>query len=177
MNTKLAANYGTIAGLIAFGYFIILALLGQNPVGSFQIFASVIPVFILYYATKKYRDVDLNGNMRFGQGFIFSLTTTFFFATIFAALVYVYGKVIEPDLIELIKSDTLKNVDKMEDMLGSDSKILDEAIKQLETMNIGQIAWGQYWNKIIWGFILSLIIAGILKKEKPLFDDTFDNNA
>jgi hypothetical protein len=92
-------------------------------------------------------------------------------------LVYVYGKVIEPDLIELIKSDTLKNVDKMEDMLGSDSKILDEAIKQLESMNIGQIAWGQYWNKIIWGFILSLIIAGILKKEKPLFDDTFDNNA
>jgi hypothetical protein len=152
--------------------------MGLNPIGNWSMLAAVIPIYFLYVATKKYRDEDMNGHIKYGQAFMFSLTTTFFYSTIFAALAYMYGKVIDADLVELIKTDLMKNMDQVADMIGENSKLMDEAIKQIENTNIGQLAWGQYWNKIIWGFILSLIIAGILKKEKPLFDDsTNDNNS
>ena len=88
-----------------------------------------------------------------------------------------YGALIDTELVELIKTDLMKNMDQVAVMFGENSKLMDEAIKQIENTNMGQIAWGQYWNKIIWGFIISLIIAGILKKEKPLFDDTTNNNS
>lgn len=175
MNTKLAANYGTIAGLIAFAYFVILAALGQNPIGEWSLIAAVIPIYFLFTATKKFRDNDLGGSIKFGQAFIFSLTIIFFYATIFAAMVYVYGKLIDGDLVEIVKADLMKNIDKMSEFIGDNSKFMDESVKKIENYNLGQIAMGEYWNKIIWGFILSLIIAGILKKEKPLFDDTNTN--
>lgn len=175
MNTKLAANYGTIAGLIAFAYFILLAVLGQNPIGEWSMIAAVFPIYFMYAATKKYREIDMGGSIRYGQAFIFSLTTAFFYATIFAALVYVYGSLIDNELVDVVKTDLMKNMDKMTELMGDNNKFVDEAIKKIENYTLGQIAMSEYWNKIIWGFILSLIIAGILKKEKPLFDDTDTN--
>lgn len=172
----MAANYGTIAGLIAFAFFVLLAMMGTNPIGNWSIFAAAIPVYFLYVGTKKYRDDEMQGHIKYSQAFMFSLTTTFFYSTIFAALAYMYGKVIDTELIDFVKEDLMKSMDKMAEVFGDNSKIYDEAVKQMEGMTIGQMAWSQYWNKIIWGFILSLIIAGILKKEKSLFDDTTGNN-
>jgi len=177
MNTKMAANYGTIAGLISFAFFIVLAMMGENPIGNWSTIAALIPIYFLYVGTKKYRDQEMQGSIKFSQAFMFSLTTTFFYSTIFAALAYMYGALIDTELVELIKADLMKNMDQVAVMFGENSKLMDEAIKQIENTNIGQIAWGQYWNKIIWGFIISLIIAGILKKEKPMFDDTTNNNS
>jgi len=171
MNTKLAANYGTIAGLFCFGYFVLLSSMGLNPLGNFKFIGSLVPIYFLYAGTKKYRDIDLTGNIKYGQAFVFSLVITFFYATIFAALVYIYGKIIDIEVVEIYKADTLKQMEKVIEVMGENSKMVDKAITEIESMSIGKMAMGEYWNKVIWGFILALIIAGILKKEKPLFDE------
>jgi hypothetical protein len=40
-----------------------------------------------------------------------------------------------------------------------------------ENMNAAQIAWGRYWNNLIWGVIIGLILSGILKKDKNIFEE------
>ena len=171
MNTKIAVNYGTISGLIAFGYFVILASADINPLGSWKLIASLIPIYFIYAGAKKYRDENFGGYIKYGQAFSFSLAITFFYATIFAALVYIYGKAIDTDIVELVKTDTLKQVDKLTEVLGDDSKMVDKAMEELEKMTIGSLAMGEYWNKIFWGLILGLIISAFVKKEKPMFEE------
>lgn len=171
MNTKLAVNYGTICGLIAFAYFIVLASADMNPLGSYKFIASLLPIYFIYQGAKKYRDETFGGYIKYGQALSFSLAITFFYATIFAALVYIYGKAIDTEVVEIVKADTLAQVDKLSQVMGEDSKLVDTAISQMDKMTIGSLAMGEYWNKILWGLILGLIISAIVKKEKPLFEE------
>jgi hypothetical protein len=171
MNTKLAANYGTISGLIAFAYFVILASNDLNPLGNWKFIASIIPIYFIYAGVKKHRNENFGGYIKYGQAFSFSLAITFFYATTFAALVYIYGKAIDTDIVGIVKADTLQQVDKLSEVLGDDSKMVDKAVSELEKMTIGSLAMGEYWNKIIWGFILGLIVSAFLKKEKPMFEE------
>lgn len=171
MNTKLAANYGTISGMIAFAYFVVLASADMNPFGNFKFIASLIPIYFIYQGTKKHRDENFEGYIKYGQALSFSLAITFFYATIFAALVYIYGKAIDTDLVDIVKADTMKQIEMLTKVMGEDSKMVDTAIDAIEKTTIGSLAMGEYWNKIIWGLILGLIISAILKKEKPLFEE------
>jgi len=172
MNTKLAANYGTILGLLAFAYFVMLAMMGLNPLGTYKLVASLLPIYFLYIAIKKQRNEFLGGFISYKQSLMFGIATSFFFATIFAALVFMYGKFIDVNLVEVVKEDMMLQLSEASRMMG-ESKMIDKAIDELDKTTISSLAWGEYVNKVIWCFIVSLVLAGILKKEKPMFDDTF----
>lgn len=166
---KFSANYGSIAGLACFGLFILFALLGLNPFNGWNIFTAIIPIFFIYLAVRTFRDKENSGYINFGTGFRVSLFVTFFYSSLFAVLIFMYLQFVSPDLVNETKRITMENMEKLESKISSE--MYDKMIEGVENMNAAQIAWGRYWNNLIWGVIIGLILSGILKKDKNIFEE------
>ena len=80
-----------------------------------------------------------------------------------------YLQFVSPDLVNETKRITMENMDKLESRISSE--MYDKMIEGVENMNAAQISWGRYWNNLIWGVIIGLILSGILKKDKNIFEE------
>jgi ABC-type uncharacterized transport system permease subunit len=166
---KFSANYGSIAGLACFGLFILFSMIGLNPFNGWNVLIAVIPFFFIFLGIKTFRDKENSGYLNFGTGFRVSLFITFFYSSLFAILVFMYLQFVNSDLVIETKNITMENMEKLESTLSSE--MYDKMIEGVENMSAGQIAWGRYWNNLIWGVIIGLILAGILKKDKNIFEE------
>jgi hypothetical protein len=168
MNYKNAANIGTIAAITSFIFAFIMILTNVNPLGNAKYLSTWIPILAIYLVIKKEREEN-NNYIEFGKAFTAGLITSFFWASLFSILFFLYGKVIDSNLIELYRNDVFIKMEEAKKYIPE--KYYDLAIKEIENTSIGKVAFNDYWTKIIWATILSLIIALVMKKKKPFFEE------
>lgn len=166
---KFAANIGSLAGLACFGLFVLFSLMGLNPFNGWNFITAIIPIVFIYLGLKTFREKENEGFINYSTGFRTSLFITFFMSSLYAILIFMYLQFISPDLVAETKKITMENMEKIEDNLSTE--MYDKMVEGVENLNAAQIAWGRYWNNLIWGCILGLIFAGIVKKEKDIFEE------
>ena len=164
-----ALKYGVMLGLTSIILTVLLHMLGlemNRAVGS--ITGIGVSILFLVLCLKAYR--DHNQGMSYGEGVGLGTLTGVVSSAISAVFTYVFYKFINPEMIDKIHEMTLE---ELEDREGLTDEQIDQAMEMTamftgpEVMSVFALLGG-----IFFAFILSLVIAAILKKERrPSFLD------
>ncbi|MCI5058928.1 MAG: DUF4199 domain-containing protein [Flavobacteriales bacterium] len=169
---KRELNLGSLAGLIAFGFFLILYYLGLQPLGIFSLFGVSIPILMLIFGAQNIKNKIFGGRMSFGLVFQSSLTMCLIYASMFAMLVYVFGVLIPEDLMTDIYERSQEEFALLEkfanqtEQEGIDQVAVEEHLKLLKEKDLGTTVWEEFSTKLFGGLILSLIAAFIFKTKR-----------
>jgi len=163
---KNALNIGTLAGLTAFGIFLMLYYLGVTPFGVGKYLGTPIPIIAIIWAGIKTKRGFFNGDITFMQAFLIGLITTLIWCTCKGFCMYIFmtafpQQVIEQYLqflteyVELAKS---MNQDEMANMFNLEEIKTQATPMFLMTADIS--------NNLIFGSAISFIVALIIKRKK-----------
>ncbi len=172
---KLFVNFGAICALIMFAMVLIIWKMGYFPMGESSILFSWLPFVFMYAGAKHYRDTMTGGVINYWDAFKSMMVICGAAALLYVMLMYIFGSIIDPDFIQQYKNFTLKAFDtmksSMKNIVGSIryEKIEDTMIESMQKVTLASLLFSEYLNKLLYGAILSLIMAFALRK-KPTSD-------
>jgi hypothetical protein len=164
--------YGLLLAISLIIFDLILFVLDVDIHSKIKWISYLIMIGGIFWAMISYRDKYAGGFISYGQAFGVGFFTVLIAAIITAVYTYFYVVVINPSIIENILTEAEENI------LAGNPNISDEDLEtalhytEMFTSPIMMAIWGFIAN-VIFGTILSLIIAIFAKREKPL-DITVD---
>lgn len=167
---RVALKWGLISAVISIIYSVVMVLIGKYQDPSMNtvnfIFGLAVAVGILIYALREFRTLN-NGYLSFGQGLGVGTLTSAVSGVVAGLFTFVYLKFIDPSALE-------KSMDIARDELerrGMDEAQIEQAEKYTSMFTSpGAIFVFSVFGAVLIGFILSLIIAAIVRREKPVFE-------
>ncbi len=179
-----AMNYGLIMGLglILFTFLTKTANNG-DPLNSTITFIGFLTIlfyiFGIYYFTKRFRTRHLNGFMTYGMGLKFGILIILFASIILGFYKYIDSVFIDPELFERTIKEQKDMVAQLYYKMGVSESTIEEALKTYdESSNTpALLAFSTILNNVFWGFIISLVTAGMLKKQPNPFEQSTNNNS
>jgi len=167
---RIALKWGLISAVISILYSVIQIVLGkyQDPdLNTLNIiFGLVVGVGILIYALKEFRTLN-NGYLSYGEGLGVGTLTSGVSGVVAGLFSFVYLKFIDPSSLGKVMAQAR---DKWEEQ-----GLSEEQIEQAEKFGSmftspGAIFVFSVFFALLFGFILSLIIAAVMRREKPVFE-------
>lgn len=165
---KLIITFGLIAGAIL-SLMMVFTLSGNKIdfengklVGYLTM---IIALSTIFFATKSFRDKNLNGFISFGKAFKIGLGITLIASTMYVASWMIISDGKDAEFMEQYKTHLIKQAEES----GADKDEIEEQIQQMDEMSklydntFFKIAI-TYTEILPIGLIISLISAGILKK-------------
>ena len=168
---KVLLNYGAMSGLSCFAFFLLLFYLGFGPLGMGAWLGSWIPVVFICFATGFMRNRILGGFITYRQALRIGFLTAVSSGFLFALLVYIFGTVIHPGLIEEYKTGMVADMEQSKNLLPSE--MYETALENLEKATLFNIVSADFFYKCVGGFLISLITAGFYKRTN--FNQDHDN--
>ncbi|HLO43452.1 MAG TPA: DUF4199 domain-containing protein [Leadbetterella sp.] len=165
-SARIALKWGLIYGVLGIVYNTISYNTGLWKSWAVGLLALFILLFgVLYMAFNEFKSLN-GGFMTFKEGLglgTLTITTGGLLSVIFDSF---YKKIIDPSLIE----QQMEMITEQYESMGLSEAQIDEAIQKVEaSANSGlSIIWGVL-GAVFFGFIASLIMAAIMKKDKPVF--------
>lgn len=164
---KPSLTYGLYLGIALILFSLIMYLLDVDRESKLMWLSYLIMAGGLFWAMISFRDQINGGFVTYGKAFATGFWTTLFAAILGTIFTYIYVTMIDPGMIEEI----LLNAE--DQILESNPNMSDEQLEQALSMTekftspIMITIWGFIAN-IIFGTILSLIIAIFVKREGPV---------
>ncbi len=169
--TQIALKNGLILSAISIVFSLIIFMTGMMAKGfagilGIGILSLIISIVIMTNAVKKHRDEDLGNAISFKRVFMLCLLM-FVVSTIIGQIFsYFYTNFINPSVVQ----DTIEATRNMMEGFGADESVIDEAMAKAESdMKNPMSTLKNSLGGIIFGAIVSLIIAAIMKKERAAF--------
>ena len=166
---KYVMNNGVIAGLINLAAQIILYFLGMNPLGTSSWLLAIIIIMLIVKGVKNWRDINGEGYITYGEAFRTGAALSFFYASFAAVMFYLFMISVGTDIMQMQIDEVMKGMEQAEKFMGAE--MTDQIITEMKKMSEGRMCWGDFQNKLLGGVIISLIVAGVLKKNKPFFEE------
>lgn len=169
--TRYAIHYGGITGASVFAVFLILYLAGFNPLGNASWIGAWIPIVMIARSVKMYRDHECEGFITYGSAFRMGLTTAILGGLLSALLIFIFCTLIDNTVVDQFKSDALAQLEQMETQFKGllSEATYDKLVEDYNKIDVKTIAMSEFMSKSFSGFILSLIIAAIYKKNHSNF--------
>jgi len=164
--TKVALHYGVMSGLTSILVFVLIYFSGNSPLGQSSWLGVWVPVVFIPLAIKFHRNKNLEGYITFGQGFFTGIKTTFFAALLFSLLVYLFGAVIDGNLLESYKEEAMVGMEEVRPYFSEN--MIDAALENLDKMTMSSVAFNEFLTKMLGGAIISLIAAAAYRKKADL---------
>ncbi|KAA3435910.1 DUF4199 domain-containing protein [Rufibacter hautae] len=159
-------RYGIMTGFASIIFSLVLYLTGLHLNKGVTYLGTIIPIVGIILAYRYYKKEN-GGFMSYGQG----LGTGTILATVSGVLsgifTYIYLKFIDSNIIEQIRN---ASIEEMENKGMSDEQI-EQATSMTEKFTTPEMMFlFGIVAAVILGFILSLIIAAIMKRSRPEFE-------
>jgi Protein of unknown function (DUF4199) len=164
---KIALKYGLIYSGINILWTLLMFITELNRsdyAWVFNLIAVVIPVICIIMAIKEFKAGPGAGFMSFGQAFKHGMVICLVGGIIFGAFNVVYLQYIDTNFMEF---QMQKQVDKMAEMGMSEGDIEKALARGADFQTPFWMFTMAIVVSLIFGLILSLIMAAILKKENP----------
>jgi hypothetical protein len=164
---KSAMNYGAIIGLVLVGLSLVSFLIGDYENKVLQYASYFVMVGGLFWAIKSYRDNECGGLISYGSVLGFGTMVSLFFGILTAFFMYIYLKFVDDTLLQYVMEESAR---QMEAKGMSDEEI--EVGMEYSRMftSAGFFGTMALLGNVFFGFIISLVLGFILKKE----DETFN---
>ena len=163
----IALKWGAIMGIVSIVYQVVVNLTEQYTNLWAGGAALLIPILGLILAFKEYR-TNNGGFLTLGQALNIGTLAIAVSSLIGGVFQQIYQNFIDPNFTE-------KMINKMRDYfedLGLDEAMVEKQMDEITDKfnNPGISFFQQILFSILIGFVLSLIIGAIMRKEKPVFD-------
>lgn len=162
-------KYGLYGAALGFVVLILLLVSGNSPWSSASWMGAWIPGVTAYYVLKLYKEEHPDITISFYQVFKKSMQVIFFQALFFTTISVLFSVVIDTGAVEMYKAEMLANEESVKLILGQEG--VDLLNKELNNATFITLSFSDFINKLIGGTIVSLILAGIFKKNKPIFEN------
>lgn len=150
----------------------IIQLLNLDPNSPVKYLGYIPFIAFLLLAQKEYRDNKLDGFISFGDAFLTGFLYSVFGGIMLAIFIYIYLSILSPHVLEAaMESQRQAFVDK-----GMSSDQIDQSMELGKKYGAIFGAVGTLFVIPIFGAIVALIGAAILKKEKSVTDIENDAN-
>ncbi len=167
---------GLILGIIFSANFIF----SVSNIGILALLSFLIPVVVLVMTYKyiiKYRETDCGGAISYSHGLFYTILLFFFAALISAVVKFVYFRFINPEFLVESLNQSLLAAESFIDMMDGKLQDTEKVYESIEAMNDSLNYTMMFtWMNVVLGFFVGLIMAGIAKKDKSIFDDYQQNN-
>jgi hypothetical protein len=165
-SARTALKYGALTGVAVIVYSTAINLMGQNQNKALAALSFLILMAGIIWALKDYREQNA-GFISYGEG----LGT----GTLVAAIVGLLAAFFSMFYLEFIDNTILQqSLDKAREEMeakGLDDAQIDQAMSiSQKFMSPGIMFLMGIFSYLITGFIISLIVAAVMRKEKPVFD-------
>jgi hypothetical protein len=161
--------YGAIFGVSIVILLLILYIFGMTNNGNMVSLAPIIYIIGAQISVKHHRDRLNDGFVTFGKAFGTSLLTCIFMGIVWAVYGYFLYKYLLPNLLD-------EQVALMQDMYLKFGLTEDTVEKLSKSVTPFSIAFGYVTNSVIFGSLLSLIIAAFFKRNKnPLISNSVND--
>ncbi len=165
---KTPLKYGLYGAIVGFVFYLMLLFSGNSPWGTSSWMGCWIPGMAAFFGAKVIRDNENEGFMTFGKVFIASMLIIVTQAFIFEILAFIFNGVGNIDPVSIYKSEFIANAEQMRDLIGDEVYYRME--EEIEGETFYNLVFTDFTLKIIGGALVSLIIASIVKKNKPIFE-------
>jgi len=159
-----ALNYGSVSGLACFASFAASYFAGLNPFGNISWLWVWVPVVMMVMAIKAVREIEPGGPIAYWKAFRIGMITALFSATLYCLLLYLFG-MLQPQLLDVYKNEVLAGMEATKGFLSDD--LLDRMYDELEKTKIQDLAFSEFFRKMVGGFFISLVAAAILYRKNP----------
>lgn len=171
IDIKDAANFAVILGIILSLWSYVSFSFGLEQNMAFSALQWLIIFGALFYYVKSTRDKKYEGYLSFGRGLGLSVIVSAFSGFILGVFSYVYLTVIDPSKMETMLQMTYDQYIES----GMSVDMAEQSMQMVEKfMNPMVMAFSSVFGMALWGLLLGLIVAAILKKNPPVFDDVVD---
>lgn len=163
---RVALKYGVLVSVVIMVYTTIINVAGlsQNPVFSSLQFIFIIVAIVL--AMKNFR-AENNGYMAYGEGLGLGTLLSAVMGLLVSAFSTFYNRFIDNTIIPQAMDKVRADMERK----GLDDAQIDSAVEMAQKFSSPGIMFiFGVFGTIITGFIISLIVAAILRKEKPVFE-------
>jgi hypothetical protein len=161
---KIALKAGLVTALAMIVYSVILNLSGVSQSSALHYLSILLLIGGLVYAMRDFKEQN-RGFMTFGQGLGVGTLTSAVSGLLSSLFSTFYIKYIDPTLLQRTMDEQRE---QMENRGMSDSQI-DQAMEMAERMSGFSFLFGTI-AAVFFGFLLSLVIAAILKRNQDIFD-------
>ncbi|WP_026994601.1 DUF4199 domain-containing protein [Flectobacillus major] len=164
--TKVALKWGAIVGIISIVYstiVMVLGLMGNQAIGWLVYLIIGAGIFLAMSNYKK----ENGGFLSYGQGLGIGSMMSAISGLISSAYSFVYMRFIDATVVDQLLKKAQEDMEKQ----GFSDEKIEQALEMSKIfMSPGAMfVWGVLGSIII-GFLLSLILAAIAKKDKAIFE-------
>jgi hypothetical protein len=165
-SARIALKYGVLTGLAIIVYTAIINVAGLSQNKALTSLTFVMMIVGLVIGMKAFREKN-HGYMSYGEGLGVGTQEAVIMGLLGSAFSMFYLKFIDPTLL----TQSLNQVRTELEAKGLDDSQIETALETSQKfMTPGFIFGMGVFGYLIVGFIASLIIAAIIRKEKPVFD-------
>jgi len=169
---KFAMTYGLYVGLASIVYSVVLYFAGISLNSAASNLGLLILILGIGISVKNYRDLENGGFLEFGEGFKIGVLVSMFSGVFSSFYQLIFMKFIDPSIL-----------DKMKDMYYENAieKGMSEAqLSQMDGMmgiiyNPFVLFLAGILSSLIFGALISLVAAAILKKKGDAFENIMSN--
>ncbi len=164
-NTTL--KYAGYGALLSFVVMILLLVSGNSPWSSASWMGCWIPGVTAYFALKIYH--QNNSDSSYGVSLRRSIMVIFFQALFYTLAAIIFSLVVNTGAVDLYQTEMMANAAQLQTMMGEE--MFTQLAKELENLSFSTLAFWDFIYKLIGGFIVSLILASIFRKNNPIFEN------
>jgi hypothetical protein len=173
MNLQIRASlyYGFLNAAACFFFSLILYFAGKNPLGSWAWLGVWIPIVFMVAGVKAHRDIDLGGIIQYSHALATSFLVALSGAIMFCILIYLFGILAGTNITSMMVAESAEKIAKAKPDL--DKELYEKAMHSLQEMELSpsytlyRMALGEFTIRILRGFLISLIVAGFMKRDIP----------
>ncbi len=164
---KSAMNYGAIIGLALIALSLVSFLMGNYENQIMQYISYFVMIGGLYWAIKSFRDKESGGFISYGRALGFGVLTALFFGILTAFFTYVYIKFVDDSLVQFALEQSRLQLEER----GMDDEQIESAMQMSKSFaSAGFISSMALIGNVVIGFIISLVVGLIVKKEDTSFN-------
>ncbi len=166
---RTALNIGALYGLSSFSFFLLMYYAGLGISGASAWLGMWIPIVFTIGSIRFYRDRECGGYITYWRAFRTGFTTIMCGALLAALLLYLFGTIGAPDLLDSYKEEMMKGVEETEGMMKGmfSDKFYDMMVDSISQTTLYSIASSDFLNKCFGGAIISLVVAAFLQRNPP----------
>ncbi|MFM7078693.1 MAG: DUF4199 domain-containing protein [Bacteroidota bacterium] len=131
-----------------------------------MVFSFVISFIFIRRCIKSIRENEGEGFIKFKHAFASGAFMCFFAFLLLGLIEYILGATVFPNMLEVSKNEMLRNIQTAEFMM-SESQI-EQSYDNFEKLTLGGLAMNDAGSKFFWGILLSLILALIFRRKRPI---------
>lgn len=170
MNSPIV-KYGVIYGVVSIVFTLAVYLIAPQLFAKFWLgFISIaIAIFFMSQAIKDVRSTN-GGYIDFGSAFVQGLGTFVVGLVISSIFTYILYNFIDPGLEDVIKGHLAETMSGFEEMMGEEA--FDQMLEGVEAQDMASIGTTikNVFGGSLFGAIIALIVAAIMKKNRPMMD-------